>query len=396
MKKLKYRDMRKVTLILLFLSCLFISCNNCNPNFIYHQPENINDGLHVGRLERVNMDTAIIATAVNKIRCGKFGEVHSMLIYKDNLLVLEEYFQGHKFKWDAPSYYGELVNWNKDMPHSMMSCTKSYTSVCIGIAIDQGFIKDVHQSIFDYLPNHQQFRTDNRGYITIEHLITMTSGLAWDEWSASHGTAANDIDRLYFECKDPIVCVLEKPWWAVPGQKFTYNGGGMIILAEILKNASNLNIYEFSMKYLFKPLAVDSIRWGQFENGMYDAAGMLFLTPRDMLKLGITYLNNGEWNGTRIISSAWVENSSKPYNNNVDINIPGEDSGKNGYGYTWWTSELSHNDGEINMFRAGGWGGQEIMVFPELDMVIVFTGGNYDSKTSLYKLLEKFILPAIQ
>lgn len=176
---------------------------------------------------------------------------------------------------------------------------------------------------------------------------------------------------------------------------FTYNGGGMVILGEIIKNATKLNIYEFSMKYLFKPLAVDSIQWGQFENGMYDAAGMLFLTPRDMLKLGITYLNNGEWNGTKIISSAWVENSSKPYNNNLDINIPGEDSGKNGYGYSWWTSKFSHNGGEIKMFRAGGWGGQEIMVFPKLNMVIVFTGGNYDSKTSLYKLLEKSILPAI-
>lgn len=384
------------TLRLFILACIFISCNNYSPKYIYHQPVDINDGLKIGTLEKANLDTAMIATAVDKLQGGKFGEVHSMLIYKDNFLVLEEYFQGHKFKWDGPNYHGELVNWTKDMPHSMMSCTKSYTSVCIGIAIDQGFIKDVHQSIFDYLPNHQKFKTDNREYITIEHLITMTSGLAWDEWSASHGTAANDIDRLYFECEDPVACVLEKPWWAEPGQKFTYNGGGMVILAEILKNASNLNIHEFSMKYLFEPLAIDSIQWGQFENGMYDSAGMLFLNSRDMLKLGITYLNNGEWNGTRIISSVWVENSSKPFNNNVNINIPGEDSGKNGYGYTWWTSKFNRNGNEVKMYRAGGWGGQEIMVFPELNMVIVFTGGNYNTKTSLYKLLEKFILPAIK
>ena len=151
-----------------------------------------------------------------------------------------------------------------------------------------------------------------------------------------------------------------------------------------------------SMKYLFKPLSIDTVQWGQFENSMYDSAGMLFLTPRDMLKLGITYLNKGEWNGKRIISDDWVKNSAKPFNNNIGINIPGEDSGKNGYGYTWWTSQFSHNGSEINMFRAGGWGGQEIMVFPELDMVVVFTGGNYDSSTSLFKLLEKFILPAIK
>ena len=169
----------------------------------------------------------------------------------------------------------------------------------------------------------------------------------------------------------------------------------MVILSEILKNASNLNIYEFSSKYLFAPIVVDSIQWGQFENGMYDGAGMLFLTSRDMLKLGITYLNDGEWNGKRVISSAWVENSAKAYNNNIDINIPGEDSGENGYSYTWWTSELSHSGEKIKMFRAGGWGGQEIMVFPELDMVVVYTGGNYAKKTSLYKLIERFVLASI-
>jgi CubicO group peptidase (beta-lactamase class C family) len=387
--------MKTSLLVISFLSLLFTSCNNCITEFVYHPPKDINDGLGVGNMKDANINTAVIEKAVSKIQCGKFGEVHSMLIYKDNMLVLEEYFQGHKFQWDAPKYYGELVNWNMDMFHSMMSCTKSFTSVCIGIAIDQGFIKSVHQSIFDYLPDHQQFKKDNKEYITIEHLLTMTSGLAWDEWSALHGTSANDVDRLYFECEDPISCVLEKTWWAEPGQKFTYNGGGMVILAEILKNASNLNIYEFSMKYLFTPLAVDSIHWGKFENGMYDGAGMLFLTSRDMLKLGITYLNDGEWNGKRIISSTWVENSAIPYNNNIDINIPGEDSGENGYSYTWWTSELSHSGEKIKMFRAGGWGGQEIMVFPELDMVVVFTGGNYAKKTSLYKLIERFLLPAI-
>ena len=113
-----------------------------------------------------------------------------------------------------------------------------------------------------------------------------------------------------------------------------------------------------------------------------------------MIKFGVTYLNEGEWNGEQIISADWVEKSSIPYNNNIDINIPGEDSGKNGYGYTWWTSELNYSGQETNMFRAGGWGGQEIMVFPELDMVVVFTGGNYAEKTHLYEVVERFILPA--
>ncbi|MBI9047561.1 MAG: serine hydrolase [Anaerolineaceae bacterium] len=344
----------------------------------------------------MNIDSALIENAVDKILSGKFGEVHSMLIYKNDLLVLEEYFPGHRYKWDAHNYHGELVNWDRSMPHEMMSVTKSFTSACIGIAIDNGFIDSVHQSIFDYLPDHQHLKVDNREYITIEHLVTMTSGLAWDEWSVAHGSSANDIDGLWFDCEETITCVLERPWWQEPGKLFTYNGGGMAILSEIIKNATQMNIDEFSMKYLFEPLGIENTQWAQFPGGVWDGSGSFYITPIDMMKFGVTYLNNGEWNGTRIISSAWVENSSKPYNNNVDINIPGEDSGVNGYGYTWWTSELSHSGDNIKMFRAGGWGGQEIMVFPELDMVIVFTGGNYNEKTSLYKILERFILPAIE
>jgi len=356
----------------------------------------LNDGIAVGDLVSVNIDTAMISKAVNKINCGKFDEVHSMLIYKDNLLVLEEYFQGHRYKWDAPSYHGELVDWDRSMPHEMMSVTKSFTSACIAIAIDKGFIKSVDQSIFDYLPDYQYLKGNNREYITIEHLITMTVGLAWDEWSVAHGSAANDIDGLWFDCKKTIPCVLERPWWEEPGKLFTYNGGGMAILTEIIKNATQMNIDEFSMQYLFEPLSIENTKWTQFPGGVWDGSGSFYITPRDMIKFGATYLNDGKWNGTRIIPSAWVENSSKPYNNNVNINIPGEDSGKNGYGYTWWTSELSHAGDKTKMYRAGGWGGQEIMVFQELDMVIVFTGGNYDTKTSLYKLLEKYILPAIK
>jgi len=388
--------MKNIILILSFLSTLMVGCNICVTKFIYQSPINMDDGIDVGSLESVNIDTAMIVKAVNKIYCGKFGEVHSMLIYKNNKLVLEEYFQGHKFKWDAPDYQGEQVNWNQNTGHHIMSCTKSFTSACIGIAIEKGFIDNVHQSIFDYLPNHQHLKTNNREYITIEHLLTMTSGLAWNEWGASHGTSANDIDMLYFDCDDPITCVLERPWWAEPGKKFTYNGGGMVILGEILKNATDMNIDEFSMKYLFKPLGIDSTQWTQYENGMFDAAGSLRLSPRDMLKFGVTYLNNGMWNDEIILSSEWVEKCSKNYNQNEGIKIPIEDSGKNGYAYSWWTSELSHSGTKIKMFRAGGWGGQSIMVFPEIDMVVVFTGGNYDTNSTLFKIIKKYVLPAIE
>ncbi len=385
----------KTILVLSIVSLLNISCDtNSGDSYPYNPPVYANDGLEVGTLEEVRIDSQAILKASERIHQGRHGEVHSMLIYKDNMLVFEEYFEGYKYKWDAPEYKGEHVNWNMDMPHNMMSVTKSFTSACVGIALDLGYMDNVNQSIFDFLPEHQHLKTNNREYITIEHLVTMTCGLAWDEWSVAHGSAANDIDMLYLDCEDPVSCVLERPWWAVPGEYFTYNGGGMVILAEIIHNATGMDIDEFSMKYLFEPLGINSTYWSRFANGMVDGAGLLEITPRDMIKFGVTYLYEGLWNGEQILSSDWVEKSSIIYRNNKGINVPGEDSGKNGYGYTWWLSEFEVSGEQIHMYRAGGWGGQEIMVFPDLNMVVVFTGGNYAQNTTLYKIIERYILPA--
>lgn len=388
--------MRNTILLLAFLSILFLSCtSNDSIEYHYRIPAELGDGISIASINDAGLDTALIFEGVKSIKSGKYNEVHAILLYKNEKLVLEEYFRGHKYQWDAPNYYGEEVEWNREMLHPMMSVTKSFTSACIGIAIEKGFIANVHESIFNYLPDHQAYRTEEKKHITIENLLTMTSGLDWNEWGAAHGTAANDIDRLYFECEDPIVCVLERPMVAVPGEKFTYNGGGMVILAEMLKNASGLTIDEFSLRYLFSPLGVDSTGWWQFDNGMIDAANTLYIQPRAMLKFGITYLNKGVWKGNRIIDERWVEKSAEIYKNNKKIKVPIEDSGKSGYGYTWWQNELPLNRGKTKMFRANGWGGQAIMVFPELDMVLVFTGGNYPTNSKLFSLVEDYILEAI-
>ena len=360
--------------------------------YTYQPPENINDGLNVGTLDEVSIDSELIEKAVNGINRGKYREVHSMLIFKDDKLVLEEYFEGHEYQWDAPDHHGELVTWNSSMLHEIMSDTKSITSICIGIAIDKGFIESVNQSIFDYLPEHQHLNTDGKDKITIEHLVTMTSGLEWDEWSAPLSSADNDVVGIWFSDKDPLTFILERPLVDEPGTIFTYNGGNQIVLGEIIKYATNMTIDEFSGKYLFEPLGIDSFDWWeQFENGVFEAAGGLKMTPRDMVKIGVTFLDSGIWNGEQIISEQWVEKSATPYADNKGIDVPGTDKRNVGYSYTWWTKEYPESD----MFYAGGWGGQNIFVFPELNAVVVTTGGTYTSSTRTFSLLEKYIIPAL-
>lgn len=190
----------KAHLILLLTALLNLGCEpGLSDQIAYDPPEFINDGLKVGTLAEVGLDSQMILNIVGRIRRGKHRELHSMLIYKDGKLVFEEYFPGHKYKWDGPGHHGEYVDWDRNMLHGTMSCSKSFTSACIGIALEEGFIEDAGQSIFNYLPGYQDLGTGNKGAITIEHLLTMTSGLQWNEWGP-HGTSANDIDRIYFDC----------------------------------------------------------------------------------------------------------------------------------------------------------------------------------------------------
>jgi len=389
--------MKKMIPFFLILALLFAGCSaDPTSQSVYQPPEKFDDGIDVGTLEEVNIDSNLIQNAVDKIRDGKYSEVHSILIFTDNKLVFEEYFAGHPYQWDGPGNHGAWVEWDRTMPHETMSDTKSITSASIGIAIDQGFIDSVDQSIFDYLPEYQYFNTGGKDKITIKHLLTMTSGLDWNEWGAPYTDLNNDIFRLWVECENQAVCTLERPLIAEPGTSFNYCGGGMVLLTEIIENATGMDIETFSGQYLFEPLGIDPPVWARFESGLIDGSNGINITPREMAKIGLTFLNDGVWDGEQIVSEQWVEKSAAAYAENSGIKVPGEGSGRVGYAYSWWTKQYSHSGQEINMFYADGWGGQLIMVLPELNTVVVFTGGNYVTKNPVFKIFEKYILPAIK
>jgi len=143
-------------------------------------------------------------------------------------------------------------------------------------------------------------------------------------------------------------------------------------------------------------LGINSFDWWlRFESGVIEAAGGLKITPRDMVKIGVTFLNDGVWNGKQIISEQWLEKSATAFAGNKGINVPGTDKKNVGYSYSWWTKTFSDSGREVKMFYAAGWGGQNICVFPELRAVVVFTGGAYTSSTKTFTLLEKYIIPAL-
>jgi CubicO group peptidase (beta-lactamase class C family) len=312
------------------------------------------------------------------------------------MLVFEEYMEGNKYLYEGQYHYGERIQWDKDSLHVTMSSTKSIVSACIGIAVDKGIIDSVDESIFNYLPDHQRYKTSGKANITIEHLLTMSSGLEFDEWSTGHGSRANDIDRIHWDCQDdPLACVLERSLIENPGERFNYNSGGTIVLGEILRNTSGLDMAEFADEHLFDPLGIDSVTWNRFENGVIACGGGLSMTSRDMLKVGICFLNDGIWNEQQVISKKWIELSKEDYGNNTGINVPGSDLKRQGYGYSWWTGTLDSPKEELRYYAASGWGGQKIFVIDEINMVVIFTGGNYVVKNHHREIMERFVLAAI-
>jgi CubicO group peptidase (beta-lactamase class C family) len=224
----------------------------------------------------------------------------------------------------------------------------------------------------------------------------MTSGFEWDEWGISLSSVENDQIGIWFWEDGPMDYTLSKDLVAEPGTRFNYSGGDIQILVEILKNATGMTLDEFSGTYLFDPMGIDSYDWWLiFPTGEIQGAGGVKLTPRDMVKIGTMMLNQGVWDERRIVSEEWVSKCVSSYAGNTGIKVPGEDLGRVGYGYTWWTKDFRYGGTNLGMYLALGWGGQKIMIIPELDMVVVFTGANYNSNVHQFEILERFILPAI-
>lgn len=373
---------------------LFAGCLQEQPaDYNYITPQNRSDGLTTGSLTEVNLDSVLINQLVKSVNSGKYKEVHSVLIHKDGKLVFEEYFPGSRFNYEKSGHLGKVVDWGIDSLHRVMSVTKSITSACVGIAINNGFIKSADQSIFEYLPNYRYLMKDGKENITIANLLSMTSGLKGNEWLMPYRYRENDIMKVYFS-EDPVNQILSAELQFTPGDVFQYYGGSNFLLGEIIRNASGMDMTELAEQYLFEPLGIRKYTWLRINKGVVDGAGGLFLTPRDMLKIGVLFLNNGEWNGKQIISEEWVYNSAIPLPGSIWMNNWDDHWGMRGYSYSWWTHSFVLKGIKTDMFYAAGWGGQYIMVIPDLYAVIVFTGGNYTSYRPPFDLFKKYILPA--
>jgi CubicO group peptidase (beta-lactamase class C family) len=334
----------------------------------YKKPIQNSDDLLCSTLEDVGMDTVQICNLINKILTKEIPNIHSLLIFKDNKLVLEEYF----------------YNYSEIKPHRVHSVTKSFTSALTGIAVDRKFIPDINEYVWKYFTDWDKSKWVSEKYdIRIDHLLSMSAGLDWKGLTLNESN--DDIDM--YKTDDCFGYILNKNQKFSPGTKFAYNNGLSLMLGHIIEKASGLSIDSFSREFLFKDLNITNYVWDVDDNGITQMAGGLKLMPRDMLKFGLLYLNEGTWHGKQIISKDWIKNSTLQ---KISVN-------DRGYAYHWWTKDYSVNGTLFKTYFALGHGEQAIITVPNSKLVFVMTAGNYmQVEHRPFEIMAQYILPSLK
>jgi CubicO group peptidase (beta-lactamase class C family) len=319
----------------------------------------------------VGMEGEALRRAVEALRRDRDHELHSLLVVRRGRLVVEEYWRGH----------------DRDTLHDLRSATKSITSLLTGIALDRGLLPGVAAPVLPYLapPEARQALGPAKGAITVEHLLTMRSGLDCDDRDRK---SPGHEDRMY-RSRDWVQFFLDLRAVRPPGAEAHYCTGGVVALGRVLAAAGGRPVPELAQEFLWNPLGITEARWSRFDGGRQtDTGGHLSLRPRDLAKLGQLVLQQGWWQGRQVVSRAWIETSTAEQTR-IDDGKP--------YGYLWWLVGAQVGPRKLRVVFAQGNGGQVLFVVPELELVAVFTGGAYNSpKAGLpLQVFGAAILPAV-
>ena len=387
--------------ILIFFNLLFFFQYVNAQNYKYEIPKQL-DGWHSESICTTNIKVDSLYTLINRIQDKTYDKVHSILIIKNGKLVFEKYFGGYDWSYVTTDLNGIYVDYDINSLHELHSVSKALTSILVGIAIDKKFIKSEKEPIFSFFPEYKNLKDSVKSKITIEHLLTCTSGLKWNELEVPLvGNPDNDLVKLMgkivgdstsMTIKDKVKFVLSKPQIAEPGTKWYYSGGDLIVLSEIIRKATGMRIDYFAEKYLFKPLDIRKYDMCLIDKDLIYPSGGLRLRPRDLAKIGCLFLNNGQWKGEQIISADWLKKSAEKY---IDISFNMEGWGKLSYGYQWIQRESVINNKKINYFFRPGMGGNCVSVFPSYNVVFVMTAGYWPSDGPVNDIIDKYILPSI-
>ena len=309
-----------------------------------------------------------MADLEQEIRTGKIGNVHGVMALHHGQTVAEWYFTGQDERRGEPL---GSVAFGPDQPHDVRSVTKSVVGILFGIAVRDGAIGALDAPVLDYFPEHADLRTPERLKIRLRDILSMSSGLAWDERTYPYTDPRNSEIAMDL-APDRYRYILSRPLSAAPGTHFTYSGGDVALAAAVITRATHKPLEVYAEEKLFAPLGIHA-EWLKDSAGIPYAASGLRMRPRDMGALGQLVLQNGQWRGRTIVPEGWVGTMTEQH---AEAH-PGQPCGTQ-YGYLWWLGKICAPDGGRPFFLAVGNGGQTIWIVPSLDLVIVTTLGLYN------------------
>lgn len=256
---------------------------------------------------------------------------------------------------DGPVYAHHAAGAAPNRPANVKSITKSVVSAVVGVLLRDLLLDSVDRRVSDLLPEAFTRRIERSKHaITVEHLLTMTSGLDWLE--------NGHMVRYWLESPDPTAFTLRLPLFHTPGTVFKYSNFAAHLLSAIVTRLTGNTLAAFAERHLFAPLGLAAAGWPALADGFSDGASNLQLRPEDLARFGCLYLDDGRWKGAELIPRQFVASSTRRH---VEGNHPEHTA----YGYLWWVQE----HGPARGYFASGYGGQRIHVLPKLRRVIVIT-----------------------
>ena len=350
------------------LAILFCACEREHPS-----PKAF---LTYGHPAGVHIDSDKLDELNRKIHGGSFGDIHSLIILRNDQLVFENYYSNHQ---------------RSDL-HPVGAATQSIVSVLTGIALAQDSTLGITDRIVDFFPEYSHLfeNIPQKDQIEIRHLMSNTSGLWWDEWTHPFGSEENDA-YVMSKSDDWIFAVLATPMIREPGFEFNYNSGNGILMAPVLEKLTGTELEQFAEERLFTPLNIQNWKWDRIPGGYVNTSWGLHLRPVDMAKIGYLLLKNGRWSEEIIFDESWSFGSTRSRRNVSSLF---------NYGYFWWRfteySNIVQSLRKNDVFFSWGDGGQFIFVIPHLDMVVVTTAGNHmNNDLMAMAMLRDYILSAV-
>ncbi len=314
-----------------------------------------------------------------KIADNTYPNIDGIIVELGNHIIIEEYFN----KYDR----GDR--------HDTRSAFKSVTSLLAGIAVDQKLIS-LEDNLGKFFP---ELRKQRKGTITVKDLLEMRSGYACEEFYDIGPVCEDDM----WDTNDWIDYCINIGLKDTPGLNWSYNSNDPMIMGEIISRASGMTIMEFARINLFEPLGIVDYKWTISPKGRGVTAGSFFMLPSDMLKISRLVSDSGRWNNRQVVSKPWIQQSTTC---EIDIDfsfarysrIPHAKYESAKYGYYWYKEQLQHKDINAEVLFASGNGGQYMMILPDYDAKVVFTGSNFGNWRGKlpFEILLKYIIPIIE